>query len=435
MTRVADGEPPRVLCYELRMHESAAHPRWLRTVQIISLTQVAILIGFNFAFPFLPLLIEDLGITDRGELALWTGVAIGTSGIAMALISPLWGLLADRFGRKTMLVRSVAAGSILLALQSAVTNVVQLVAVRILQGAFTGTQTAASMLIAAIVPKERTGFALGLLNTGVQVGNLIGPVVGGLVVIGLGLRGSFLAGGVLLAVCTVVTIWMVEDLPVVSRPPLEHGFRGGLREMLVPFAWPGLRGVLIVGAVVQVMYAGTYALLAIYVQDLARPAWLSTELTIGLALALGALAAAVAMPILGSYADRHDARTVLIFSLASVALSLVPQALIPNAVVFLVFRLVIGVGLAGTTSSIAVLTRAGSPVGGEGRAFGTLAAAQNMGWGFGPLIGSAFAAFAGIPALYLAGALGLLLLLIPVAFSRSWFLAAPAEPSLEVTAP
>src|SRR5436853_6467167 len=97
---------------------SAAHPRWERTVRIVAATQVAILIGFNFSFPFLPLLIQQLGVTDRGELALWTGLAIGTSGIAMAFASPVWGVLADRFGRKPMLVRSVAAGAVLTGIQS-----------------------------------------------------------------------------------------------------------------------------------------------------------------------------------------------------------------------------------------------------------------------------------------------------------------------------
>ena len=337
------------------MTTHSPHARWLRTVQIVSLTQVAILVGFNFAFPFLPLLIQELGVTDRSELALWSGIAIGTGGITMALVSPLWGLLADRFGRKTMLVRSVAAGSIFLALQAAVTNVWQLVAVRTLQGAFTGTQTAAAMLIAGIAPKERTGFALGLLNTAVQVGNLIGPVLGGFAVVAIGLRGSFLVGAVLLALCAVVTVAMVEDAPATRSGSVPTGFRGSARDVFTPFAWPGLRGVLIVGALVQLVYSGTVALIAIYVQDLARPTWLSAELAIGLSLALSALAAAVAMPVLGSYADRHEARIVLVPSLGLVAIALVPQALVPNAIVFLFFRLVIGVGLAGTTSAISVL--------------------------------------------------------------------------------
>lgn len=399
---------------------STAGTPWVRTVRVVVVTQAVILVGFNFAFPFLPLFIQELGVTDESELALWTGLAIGSSGLAMALISPLWGLLADRFGRKAMLVRSVGAGSILLAIQATVSSVGQLLVIRVLQGAFTGTQTAAAMLLAVVVPRERTGFALGLLNTAVYVGNLAGPVAGSVAVAAVGLRGSFVIGAALLAACVVATIVFVRDAPVVRAPAAGRGVRGGMREMATPFRWPSLRGVLVVGAALQIVSAATYALIAIYVQQLARPPLLSIELTIGLALALGALAAAVATPFLGSYADRHDPRAVLVASLAVVGVALVPQALTHSAVVFLAFRFVLGIGLAGSAVSIAVLTRGGAPVGGEGRAFGALAAAQNLGWGVGPIAGSALAAVAGIPALYLASAV-VALLLVPLALSRAHF--------------
>lgn len=360
-------------------------------------------------------------MTDRSELALWSGIAIGTGGIAMAIVSPVWGLLADRFGRKAMLVRSVASGAGVLALQAAVGSVWQLVAVRIVQGALTGTQTAGAMLLAGIVPPERTGFALGLLNTAVQVGNLIGPVLGGIVVVGIGLRSSFLVGAALLAACAVVTVLYVHDGPRPRREQLPTGVRGNVRDVFVPFAWPGLRGVLVVGTALQVVYSGSVAVLAIYVQDLARPSWLTTEMAVGLAFAFGALAAAVAMPLLGSYADRHDPRALLVASLAVVAVALVPQTVVPSAVVFLACRIPVGVGLAGATSAIAVLTRMGAPAGAEGRAFGALAAVQNLGWGVGPIVGSAFAAAAGIPALYVVAAALLIVVLAAVVASPDWF--------------
>ena len=403
----------------------AAHPRWQRTVQAIAGTQVAILIGFNFSFPFLPLLIQEIGVTDRAELSLWTGAMVGASGLAMGLVSPIWGVLADRFGRKPMLVRSIAAGSILLSIQAAVTNVWQLATLRVLNGVFTGTQTAASMLIAGIVPRDRTGFALGLLNTSVQIGNLAGPIIGGIAIATIGLRESFLVGGVILAICTIVTVVMVEDVPVAPRKR-GRGLRGVASDMVTPFGWTGLRGVLLVGTAVQIVSSGTVALIAIYLQDLARPSWLSLELTIGLSLAVGALAAAIAMPFLGSYADRHDPRVLFAVSLAVIGVALVPQALVSSAVVFILMRALIGLGLAGTTSSIAVLTRSAAPAGGEGRAFGALAAAQNFGWGIGPVLGASLAAIAGIPALYLGAAL-IVLALVPIAISRSW-LARPIEP-------
>src|SRR5678815_627002 len=222
------------------------------------------------------------------------------------------------------------------------------------------------------------------------MGNLAGPLIGGIAVATLGLRESFLVGGVILAISTVVTIALVEDVPVAPR--ISHdGARGVARDIVTPFRWTGLRGVLIVGSLVQIMSSGTVALVAIYMQDLARPTWLTLELTIGLALAIGGLAAALAMPIFGGWSDRHDSRVLLAASLAVLGVSLVPQALTSSAVVFLALRVLVGVGLAGTTSSIAVLTRSAAPAGGEGRAFGALAAAQNFGWGIGPLAGRAHA--------------------------------------------
>ena len=414
---------------------TSGHTHWLRTVQIVSLTQVAILIGFNFSFPFLPLFIQELGVRDRSELALWTGITVGSGGIAMALISPLWGHLADRLGRKSMLVRSVAAGSIVLAIQAAASSVWQLVAVRVLQGAFTGTQTAGAMLLAGVVPAQRTGFALGLLNTAVQVGNLIGPVLGGLVVVAIGLRSSFLVGGVMLAICTVVTILFVNDAPRPARESLPTGAVEITRDLARPFAWPGLRGVLIVSGILQIVSSGTAAMLAIYVQDLARPQWLSTELAVGLSLTLGALAAAATMPFLGVWADRHDPRSLLVASLGVLAISLIPQVIFPTALVFLPLRLGVGLGLAGATSAISVLTRMGAPLGAEGRAFGTLAAVQNMGWGIGPLLGSAIAAFAGVPALYVAGSVALGGLVIATALSRDRLFAPLLEADASLVTP
>jgi len=401
------------------------HPRWTRTVNAVAATQVAILVGFSFSFPFIPLLIQQLGVTDRAELSLWTGAMVGASGLAMGLASPIWGVLADRFGRKPMLVRSIAAGSMVTAIQAAVGSVWQLATLRVLNGAFTGTQTAASMLIAGIVPRERTGYALGLLNTAVQIGNLAGPLLGGIAVATLGLRESFLVGAVILAICTIVTVFMVEDLPVAPRER-GRGVRGVVNDIVTPFGWTGLRAVILIAMSVQILSSGTIALVAIYLQDLARPAWLSLELTIGLSLAVSALAAAIAMPFLGSYADRHDPRGLFALSLGLIGIALIPQALVSSAVVFIVMRALIGLGLAGTTSSIAVLTRSAAPAGGEGRAFGALAAAQNLGWGIGPVLGASLAAVAGIPALYLASAL-LLVALVPVALTRSW-LATPIEP-------
>jgi MFS transporter, DHA1 family, multidrug resistance protein len=403
-------------------------------VKIVAATQVVTLVGFNFSFPFLPLFIQELGVTDRSELALWTGIAIGGSGLAMAVASPVWGLLADRFGRKSMLARSQLFGLVVLAAQAFVGNVWQLLAVRIANGALTGSQTASTMLIAGIAPRERTGFSLGLLSTAVQVGNLIGPVLGGFAVLAFGLRGAFLTGGLLLGICALVTILFVDEGQRPRRVDLPTGVRGNVRDVFVPFAWPGLRGVLIAGPLTHLILAGSAAVMAIYVQDLARPAWLGLELAVGLVFALSAVSAGVAMPFLGGRADRRDPRRQLMVSLAVVALAQLPQVLLPNVLVFLAARFVNGVGVAGAISAISVLTRMGTNTGAEGRAFGALASAQNLGWGIGPVLGSVVAAAVGIPALYVASALALIVLLAVIASRPQWFARrpVPATPAVAI---
>jgi MFS family permease len=169
--------------------------------------------------------------------------------------------------------------------------------------------------------------------------------------------------------------------------------------------------------------------MAIYVQDLSRPSWLGLELAVGLAFALSAVAAGAAMPFLGTRADRRDPRRQLMASLALIALFLLPQVVVPSAVVFLLCRIPVGIGVAGVTSAISVLTRMGARDGSEGRAFGALASAQNLGWGIGPILGAALAAAAGIPSLYVVSAAALLSLVVAVALRPLWFETRPATGS------
>ena len=78
--------------------------------------------GFTLVMPFLPLFIRQLGVTDVGEIALWTGLSLGITPALTALLSPFWGRLADRFGRRLMAGRSLAACLLTMAAMSFVTQ-------------------------------------------------------------------------------------------------------------------------------------------------------------------------------------------------------------------------------------------------------------------------------------------------------------------------
>ena len=90
-------------------------PGWERSVWVTALTQFFTLVSFGLSMPFLPLYVQTLGVTDRSLVALWSGVLTGAAALTQAVFAPIWGALADRFGRKPMLVRSMLAGSVIFA--------------------------------------------------------------------------------------------------------------------------------------------------------------------------------------------------------------------------------------------------------------------------------------------------------------------------------
>ncbi|GAC1698832.1 MAG: MFS transporter [Candidatus Limnocylindrales bacterium] len=392
---------------------------WLRTTYIVAAMQAVVLVGFGIALPFIPLYLQELGLHDRAEIALWTGLISGAAGLPMAFFAPIWGAVGDRYGRKSMLVRSIAGAAVVLFGISLVTDVRQLLVLRVLQGALTGTGAAAATLVATIAPRARTGFALSTVNTAMQTGNFIGPLIGGITIAAIGFRSSFLMSAVVMAVCTVVCwLWVHEPPQTGPRPPIDRTPRavlGGIAGIFAPLAWPELRGIMTVLLATQAAYSSSLALLPLYVQDLSRPDWLSTEILVGLALAVGAVSAAIATPFLGILADRQGPRPVLLFGVGLTAVGLIPHFFPIGPVLFLALRVLLGVALAAVGAATGVLTRSAARAGSEGRAFGATTSAQMLGWGVGPLIGSAIAAALGIPALFAIGGIASALLAIAIA--------------------
>ena len=400
---------------------SAAPPdnTWLRTTYVVAAMQAVVLVGFGIALPFIPLYLQELGLHDRAEIALWTGLISGAAGLPMALFAPIWGAVGDRYGRKSMLVRAIAGAAVVLFGISLVTDVRQLLVLRILQGALTGTGAAAATLVATIAPRARTGFALSTVNTAMQTGNFVGPLIGGVAIAAIGFRSSFLASAAVMAVCTVVCwVWVHEPPQIGPRPAIDRSPQAlvrGVARIFAPLGWPELRGIMIVLLATQAAYSSTLALLPLYVQDLSRPEWLSTEILVGFALAVGAVSAAVATPFLGIQADRRGPRSVLLFGIGLTAIGLIPHVFPIGPVLFLLLRILLGVALAAVGAATGVLTRTAARTGSEGRAFGATTSAQMLGWGVGPLIGSAVAAAFGLPALFALGGVASGILAIAIA--------------------
>src|SRR5215467_15769183 len=185
---------------------------WRRNLAALWFAQFTAIFGFSFAFPFLPVYLRQLGVHDPGQLALWTGVTAGASGASLAIMSPIWGTLADRYGRRAMLLRAMLGGAVTVGLMGFARGPVDLLVLRLLQGATAGTVAATTALVASGTPRPRVGWALGVLTSAVAVGSALGPLVGGLAASILGLRAIFWAGGGLLAGATIPVVAIVREV-------------------------------------------------------------------------------------------------------------------------------------------------------------------------------------------------------------------------------
>ncbi len=165
---------------------------WRRNLFAVTAASFVGFTGFTLVMPFLPLFIRSLGVTDVGEVALWTGLSLGATPAITALLSPFWGRVADRFGRKLMVERSLLSFVIVMAAMAYVTRPWHVLALRGVQGLFAGYGALALTMAAESVPRERMAFGIGLVQTAQRLGPALGPVIGALIAQLVGLRNTFL---------------------------------------------------------------------------------------------------------------------------------------------------------------------------------------------------------------------------------------------------
>jgi MFS transporter, DHA1 family, multidrug resistance protein len=185
---------------------------WKRNLYVTWAAQVLSIAGFGFVFPFLPYFVQEVGVTDPAELNRWVGLINSIASVGMGLMAPIWGILADKYGKKLMIVRAMFFGSVLLFAMSFSQTVQGVFVLRMLQGIFCGTVTASATLVAAGTPKRKLSFALGFLASSTFIGFSLGPLLGGVAAEYLGYRLAFKIGSLLQASGLAFVLIFVREL-------------------------------------------------------------------------------------------------------------------------------------------------------------------------------------------------------------------------------
>lgn len=184
---------------------------WRKTLLILWLGQVISLMSFGFGVPFLPYYVKTMGIVDPDQVKFFTGLLNVAPAITMAITAPIWGKLSDKYGRKLMILRAMFSASLLIALMGVAPNVYVLLALRTLQGMFTGTVAASQTFVASYAPKKELAFSLGFLSSAQFLGYSIGPVLGGFTGDIFGYRISFFIGGAVMLMGALLCLFFLHE--------------------------------------------------------------------------------------------------------------------------------------------------------------------------------------------------------------------------------
>jgi len=391
---------------------STGVPGWQQTLMVTAVAQSFSIMGFAFVTPFLPLYIQQLGIHGTAKVTLWAALLSGLVALGQASASPVWGALADRYGRKIMVVRAAASGAVLVGLMGVVGNIYELLALRLLAGIFTGTVAASQALVASQTPKNRLGFVLGVMQTAVFTGSSLGPLMGGVTAELVGFRPTFgIAAGFLMTCALLVLFFAHEQRP--ERVPKEDR----------PKLFAGMRQVLLIGGVppmiasifaVQFAVTQVYPILPQFVEQLQGHAGHAAAVT-GVILAGAGVAGAISATSTGWFADRLGHKRVLVAAATMAACVSIPQSFVQTTWQLGLLRVFDGLALGGMLPSAGAMLAGLVPQERRATVYGLSAAAVSLGFGGGPLISAAIVAVGGFRPVFFSAAFLLAVVAIWVA--------------------
>ena len=382
--------------------------QWRQNLLAISVAQFIALGGAHLVFPFMPFYVEELGITDESAIALWSGFLGTATGATLFVFSPIWGSLADRYGRKPLLLRAYIGAMATVTLQGLVQNVWQLVFLRGLQGMFVGTIPAATALVAAGTPRKRVAYALGMVQMAVFVSQFAGPLAGGVLATSIGFRPTFVAVGGFYAISFALVFLFVEEK--FERPSKEArtGFLDSMRSVLA------IRPLVVLIGVVFFLNAGpTFVRPIIPLAVKSFDASLSPETLAGIAFAALAVTSAATALVVDRISARVGFRNALTLATFGAGVAYLPVAIATGIPSFLLLIAVVGLFTGAMIPTVNALIDAWAPRDRQAAAFGLSGSAMALSFAVGPLSGGIVASAASVPTSFVV--IGVVMLVVSVA--------------------
>jgi MFS transporter, DHA1 family, multidrug resistance protein len=361
---------------------------WARNIWALTLIVFVAFVGFQFFSPFLPLYVHELGVPDARRVALWSGALAAVTPAISGLLGPLFGRLADRYGHKLMLMRSLAGFTVIIAAMGLVTSVEQLLVARVLQGLFAGFTPMAMAVASVSAPRDKVPTAIGMVQSAQLLSAAVGPAAGGYVASHFGIRYAFFVTAAMCALALFALIFLFKEIDgAPPGTPRRIPARLPLRDV---FGYPNFPVVLLLLMAAQFVDRGLALLIPLQVAAL--PGMQAIAATSGLIISVAAVAATVSANAVARLSrDIPPARLLMLGLLVGSPLC-AAMALVHGWLLLLVLRALVGLAIGGAITL--AYTLGASIVPGENRAaaFGWLALGVQVGTAASPLLTGAMAA-------------------------------------------
>ncbi|MTD37061.1 MFS transporter [Erwinia sp. CPCC 100877] len=352
--------------------------------------------------PFLPLYVARLGVTSHEALSLWSGLTFSITFLVSAIVSPMWGSLADRKGRKLMLLRASAGMAVAILLQAFASSVWQLFLLRGLMGLTSGYIPNAMALVASQVPRERSGWALSTLSTAQISGVIVGPLLGGFMADHLGLRTVFLVTAGLLMVSFLVTLLLIHEG---ARPTRKKNERLSGKAVFATLPYPKLIiSLFVTTMVIQLCNGSVGPILALFIKEMA-PDSNNIAFMSGLIASVPGISALISAPRLGRLGDRIGTARILVATLIAAVVLFFAMSFVTSPIQLAVLRFLLGFADGAMLPAVQTLLVRNVSEQVTGRIFGYNQSFMYLGNVVGPLMGAGVSALAGYRWVFIATAL------------------------------
>lgn len=360
-------------------------PIWKKNLFVLSIAVFIAGIAFSEIMPFLSLYINTLSNFSHQQLNFWSGIVYSGTFIVSAVVSPWWGKLADKKGRKPMILRAGIGMSVVIACMGLVQNVWQLLLLRMLQGVFAGFISNSNALVATETPKTNSGQALGTIASATTAGTLLGPLVGGALTSIFSYRITFMITGGLLLLCSILVLFFVheDDFKPVTAKKLDKA-SGVIKSLRSPHL---IFGLLLTTLIIQAANNSINPIVSLYVRQLLNGHG-NVVFISGVIAALPGIATFLVASRFGALGDKIGTHKIIVAGFIAASIFFFLTAFVRNTVELGILRFLVGFSDACLFPQVQTMLTKNSPAAVTGRIFSWNQSAMYIGNIVGPLLGS-----------------------------------------------